>query len=658
MEKYKIQQMIESGQLDVSKLSDDYKENIDLIQTISRNYTVEDADARTMDNSMSEAVKETDAYSAPKAEPAETDNKAAEFKSNVRQVIDEMTDWEIDMEGEEETAVASTRMELEDALEMEDAEMMSEVQRIADEMPDWTDSIESENRDAWIKYAERLGLKKKPAPKKEITWDASEYVFHNDPGHGWLAVKRKELEDLGILSDITPYSYEKGETVYLEEDQDLTTYINAVKEKHDLPDNYQFNFKDSYKDRSPIRNYPSFNPPGKKKPEYKWPHKMDPFTIKESIAQLDKDADNSVKIFKDLSKEDEKYFYSELITSYFPEHTTIKEQKEDMEYLIGEYDKSKKPAPKKEDKKPDQKVKFYIGTSIDRLLEGWFPNAITKKEIIEFYSGKGEGGAYGPMPRSEAEDFLATIKKDIIFNKERWGAKTTDSVKNDVDKLMLISEDMQTVFLKKPAPKKEPAKESDLVLDKAIDNVIGKSIYFKSDEDNWVKGTIIDIFPANKGDLSKWKIEYNGPGGKSKWEMPLVSDTLTSDQVQSLIDKEQVKGYTLKEPKESIITDFNKAIQEIDECREMAKTERAEKQKDQPKPPKKQPATIYKDKTTSWAEGVAKIAKAQKPDDNKVQDQVKKIVLDAEQKISKLLFGAGKGSDEVKKAIEQVFKKK
>jgi len=55
------------------------------------------------------------------------------------------------------------------------------------------------------------------------------YVFHTDPGHGWLAVKRTELIRLGILDKITPFSYQSGGTVYLEEDCDAATFIEAKK---------------------------------------------------------------------------------------------------------------------------------------------------------------------------------------------------------------------------------------------------------------------------------------------------------------------------------------------------------------------------------------------------------------------------------------------
>lgn len=59
----------------------------------------------------------------------------------------------------------------------------------------------------------------------------NEYRFYNDPGHGWLRVARRELLTLGIADRITVYSYQsrKGAWVYLEEDQDWTTFDQAKK---------------------------------------------------------------------------------------------------------------------------------------------------------------------------------------------------------------------------------------------------------------------------------------------------------------------------------------------------------------------------------------------------------------------------------------------
>ena len=58
--------------------------------------------------------------------------------------------------------------------------------------------------------------------------------FYFDSGHGWLEVTYEELIDLGITKRITNWSYRDGEKVYLEEDIDAGTYIDAVKEQRGL----------------------------------------------------------------------------------------------------------------------------------------------------------------------------------------------------------------------------------------------------------------------------------------------------------------------------------------------------------------------------------------------------------------------------------------
>ena len=80
------------------------------------------------------------------------------------------------------------------------------------------------------------------------------YIYHTDAGHGWLAVKRKELIKLGILDKISEYSYQRGNTVYLEEDCDVPLFINARKK---IDEKYQI--RESYRDNSPIRYYKRFS---------------------------------------------------------------------------------------------------------------------------------------------------------------------------------------------------------------------------------------------------------------------------------------------------------------------------------------------------------------------------------------------------------------
>ena len=75
--------------------------------------------------------------------------------------------------------------------------------------------------------------------------------FYADPGHGWGAVKRQKLHELCIADKITPYSYQKGGTVYLEEDCDLGTLVTALALKGET-----VQYKEKHTNRySPIRGY-------------------------------------------------------------------------------------------------------------------------------------------------------------------------------------------------------------------------------------------------------------------------------------------------------------------------------------------------------------------------------------------------------------------
>jgi len=53
--------------------------------------------------------------------------------------------------------------------------------------------------------------------------------FYADPGHGWGKVKISKLKDLGILDQISSYSYKRGDYAYLEEDSDLGIFCNAMR---------------------------------------------------------------------------------------------------------------------------------------------------------------------------------------------------------------------------------------------------------------------------------------------------------------------------------------------------------------------------------------------------------------------------------------------
>jgi hypothetical protein len=80
------------------------------------------------------------------------------------------------------------------------------------------------------------------------------YIFHSDPGHAWLEVDRQELKDLNILQDITTFSYQKGDKVFLEEDCDYSTFVKAYMKKYGTKPEYTEQFKEN----TPIRSYDYF----------------------------------------------------------------------------------------------------------------------------------------------------------------------------------------------------------------------------------------------------------------------------------------------------------------------------------------------------------------------------------------------------------------
>lgn len=76
------------------------------------------------------------------------------------------------------------------------------------------------------------------------------YHFYSDSGHGWLKVNISELKELGIENLISHYSYRRGDNVYLEEDRDLSIFMQAKGTK--------IHIKEHYSKHSRIRNYASY----------------------------------------------------------------------------------------------------------------------------------------------------------------------------------------------------------------------------------------------------------------------------------------------------------------------------------------------------------------------------------------------------------------
>ena len=56
------------------------------------------------------------------------------------------------------------------------------------------------------------------------------YYKFDDGGHGWLRVHIKDIIKAGIEKLITHWSYIKGKYVYLEEDCDMSLFIDKMKD--------------------------------------------------------------------------------------------------------------------------------------------------------------------------------------------------------------------------------------------------------------------------------------------------------------------------------------------------------------------------------------------------------------------------------------------
>lgn len=89
------------------------------------------------------------------------------------------------------------------------------------------------------------------------------YKFISDAGHGWIEVPLYEIQKLGLTEKITPYSHQKGDMVYLEEDRDASAFVEAkwpgssdeAMRKHFVAHDHGRN--------SPIRGYRQYQVPGK-----------------------------------------------------------------------------------------------------------------------------------------------------------------------------------------------------------------------------------------------------------------------------------------------------------------------------------------------------------------------------------------------------------
>ena len=82
------------------------------------------------------------------------------------------------------------------------------------------------------------------------------FQLYSDPGHGWLKVTRGDLKRAGLIEKISSFSYQRGESVFLEEDCDLALFLSFLKREE-----IQFKIKESTAQKSSkIRNYTPYTP--------------------------------------------------------------------------------------------------------------------------------------------------------------------------------------------------------------------------------------------------------------------------------------------------------------------------------------------------------------------------------------------------------------
>lgn len=84
--------------------------------------------------------------------------------------------------------------------------------------------------------------------KTMVTFD-----FYQDPGHGWLEVDRGLLSNLGIEREISVFSYQKDNKVYLEEDCDARVLVEKLESQ-----GVKVTFNVIHQTYTPIRGYNSF----------------------------------------------------------------------------------------------------------------------------------------------------------------------------------------------------------------------------------------------------------------------------------------------------------------------------------------------------------------------------------------------------------------
>ena len=82
--------------------------------------------------------------------------------------------------------------------------------------------------------------------------------FHADPAHGWAEIPLDLIQELGISGQISRYSYRRGENAYLEEDCDLSLFMQGAEAK-----GWAIKFIEHHTNNdSPVRSYQRFTNKG------------------------------------------------------------------------------------------------------------------------------------------------------------------------------------------------------------------------------------------------------------------------------------------------------------------------------------------------------------------------------------------------------------
>ena len=84
-----------------------------------------------------------------------------------------------------------------------------------------------------------------------------QFTLHEDGSHGWLEVSYKDITDLNIQNEISEWSYinRTTEKIYLEEDCDLTLFLNEFQKQYEYKPEI---LEGKWYEESPIRKLPCY----------------------------------------------------------------------------------------------------------------------------------------------------------------------------------------------------------------------------------------------------------------------------------------------------------------------------------------------------------------------------------------------------------------